>query len=535
MDRWVHQSFAREQFHAAVAKGFRRIIITSPTGGGKSVIIQDIVQDYLDRLEQVVLYLNRKILVDQSARDFVKAGVEFGVRSAGHQDEWEQPLQVASIQTQRRREDSLPLHRASLVVIDEAHMGEMKGKRAKAIIQKHLEMGAVILMVTATPLDMQDMADVLIVAGTNSELRACGALVPAVHYGASEPDFRRIKKVKPGEQLAEEEVSKAIMTKNIFGLVYDKWKQHNPARKPTLGFAPGVAESFKFAKDFWEKGVSTAHIDGEGIWVNGEWYKSDPDARKWLFDQHRDGKVEYIWSCFVMRTGVNLPWVECLQLATIITSLKEYLQIGGRGLRASPATGKQALTVIDHGGHYHRLGSLNQDRQWFLNWTSTAAAGLREMTLREKKCVLCRTPLADDTPKCPNAECGHVNEIEPFRCPKCDRVLNGRNCPCGHVIPVGRRSRMVVQIDGTMEEHVGDLYKPLNHRLAKGEKDLKDWEKCFWKAYKSRSKMTFAQAIGLFAFERDFKEWPSPDFKFMPKYAVDRFRRVCDVPRERLK
>lgn len=531
MERWPHQAFAREQFHAAVAKGYRRIIVTSPTGGGKSVIIEDTVQDYLDDLQQVVLYLNRKILVDQSAKSFVRSGGEFGIRAAGHKDDWELPFQIASIQTQRRRESSMPLHRSGLVVIDEAHMGEMKGKRAKAIIAKHLEQGAAIMMVTATPLDMQDMADFMITAGTNSELRACGALVPAVHYGASEPDFKRVRKTKPDEQLSEAEVSKAIMTVNIFGLVYESWKKKNPERRPTLGFAPGVSESVGFAEDFWRKGHSAAHIDGDKVWVNGEWFKSDPDTRRMVFDRHREGKIEVIWSCYVMREGVNLPWVGCLIFATIVTSLKAYLQMGGRGLRAFP--GKTDLIVIDHGGHYHRLGSLNIDRKWYLDWTSAAAEGLREATIREKKCVVCRAKLPEDSPKC--AECGHVNEIEPYCCPKCDRVLNGRNCPCGYVIPFGRRSRKVVQVDGTMVEHVGDLYRPLDRRIVKAEKDLKDWESCYFRAKKSKSRMTFAQAITLFAMDREWKEWPSPDFKYMPIHVVDRFRRVCDVPRERLR
>lgn len=412
-------------------------------------------------------------------------------------------------------------------------MGEMKGKRAKSIIKKHLEMGAVILMVTATPLDMQDMADVLIQAGTNSELRACGALVPAIHYGASEPDFKALKKKipPPDKQLSEAEVTKAIMTMNIFGLVFDKWKLHNPGQRPTLLFAPGVEQSLGFAKDFWNRGISSAHIDGNAVWVNGEFFETSPTVRKQIFDQHKAGKIQIICSCYVMREGVNLPWVECLIFATIVTSLKSYLQMGGRGLRASPSTGKTHLIVIDHGGHWWRLGSLNIDRKWYLNWTSSAAMGMREELLRSKKCANCSEKLGD-SPKC--EKCGHINEIEPYRCPKCEKILNGRSCGCGHVIPIGRRSRMICQQDGTMVEHFGDLFTPVHKQITQAEADEKKWEKAFYQAKNSKSKMTFAQAIAFFAANNGWK-WPSENFKLMPKYLADKFRRVCDVPRDRLK
>jgi superfamily II DNA or RNA helicase len=47
---------------------------------------------------------------------------------------------------------------------------------------------------------------------------------------------------------------------------------------------------------------------------------------------------------------VNWPWIEHLILAFVAGSLQTYLQIGGRGLRASPETGKTQVIIQDHGG-----------------------------------------------------------------------------------------------------------------------------------------------------------------------------------------
>lgn len=527
--RWDHQIFGVEEFFKAVDTGYKRIILQSPTGAGKWRMIEDIIQRLLNDLHQVAVYLNRKILIDQSAKELVSSNIEFGIRAAGHQDEWEQPLQITSIQTQQRRLETTPIHNAKVAIFDEAHL--MRGKRARAIMKKHIDEGCVILMVTATPLDMQDMADHLIQAGTNSELRKCGALVPFIHYGASEPDFRKIRKVKPDEELSEAEISKAIMTVNIYGLVFDSWKKHNPEQKATILFAPGVSESIGFAKDFWNRGVSTAHMDGENVWVNGQFEKSSPELREKIFNWLKTGKIQIICSCFVLREGVNLPFVECLILATIISSLKSYIQMGGRGGRACPAIQKESCIIIDHGGHWWRLGSLNIDRKWYLNWTSTAAMAMREEQLRSKKCIECRGQLGDG-PKCPH--CGHINEIEPYRCPKCEKILNGRSCGCGFTIPLGRRSRVVVQQDGTMVEHFSDIFTPIHKQITQAEADEKKWEKAFYQAKNSKSKMTFAQAIAFFAANNGWK-WPSENFKLMPKFLADKFRRVADVPRDRLK
>lgn len=529
--RWPHQTRAVRELFEAIDRGFRRIIITSPTGGGKWQIIEDILAVVLGNLDQAIVYLNRKLLIDQTSKDLIESNIEYGIRASGHQDEWEQPLQIASIQTQHRRESSTPIHRAKIAIFDEAHL--MAGKTARKIMKQHLEQGCIIVMVTATPLDMQDLADYLIQAGTNSELRACGAIVPFVHYGPSEPDFRKLRKLKATEELKEHEVSKLIMTRNIFGKVYESWIKHNPYQKPTILFAPGVSESMGFAKDLWHRGVSVAHMDGEMVWCNGKAEKTSTELRKKVFDWMQAGKVQILCSCFVLREGVNLRFIECLILATIINSLKSYIQIGGRGGRACPEVGKKFCTVIDHGGHWWRLGSLNEDRKWYLNWTTAAAKGLREEIIRSKRCKMCTTKLGE-SPKCNN--CGHINEIEPYRCPKCDRIMNSRVCiPCGYTIPIGRRSRMVLQEDGTMVEHYGDMFRPIEKRVADGKDAEAKWENCFWRALKSATKMTFNQAMALFAKDHDFQLWPNRQFKYMPRNEIDFFRRVCDVPRDRLR
>src|SRR5262249_43395625 len=159
--------------------------------------------------------------------------------------------QIASIQTERSRTRRLErdLHKADWVLIDEGHLNH--GPTAQAIMQQHLDDGATIVLVTATPIDMGEICGIktkLIVAGTNSEVGSCGAIVPADHYGPSEPDARKVR--KQVWEYTENDVRKLMMVQGIFGLVLAEWRRLNPQQLPTLLFAPGVPESIWFAEQF---------------------------------------------------------------------------------------------------------------------------------------------------------------------------------------------------------------------------------------------------------------------------------------------
>ena len=509
MERWPHQVFARREFHAAVQRGQRLICITTPTGGGKTFTLGDIVKDYLDRNKRVVLYVNKKMLTTQNTEAMDGLGLEYGVRADGHDTDLGKPFQIASMQTEHSRANRMKsrlLHKADLVAIEECHV--QTGPTAKAIINHHKAEGAAILGITATPLDIGDIYEHLIVAGTNSELRACGALVPAIHYGADEPDLKALKiKETEGENLTEKQAKKAIMTPTIFARVFDWYEKLNPERKPSILFGPGVNESLWFAEQFTKKGIPAAHIDGDDVWINGKFYPSDNDSRKAVADGSRDGSIKVVCNRYVLREGVNWPWIEHMILAYVVGSLQTYLQIGGRGLRASPSTGKTHLIVQDHGGAWWRHGSLNADRHWDLSYTNAIIAGLRGDRFRAKK------------------------ETEPWRCPACAKIMTSAKCQCGFTCPP-KRSRPVVQTDGSLREMTGDIYKP--RRTMKHPNGEQIWERMFWRSRTEKGARTFRAAMALFARENNFA-WPDRNWRFMPRNEIDFYRLVADVPRERLR
>lgn len=519
MTDWPHQIRGVEQTKASIARGERRICLTSPTGGGKSRMACRLIKEALDEVKKVVMYTNRRLMTEQTSGVFEAAGLTHGIRSAGYQDERWCDLQIASIQTEHSRtvrRGQRTLHDADLVIVDEAHLN--KGEAARAILDAHHADGAAIVGLTATPIDLTGMYDTLVVAGTNSELRKCGALVPAIHYGCDEPDLKRIKGLRMGEDLTESQNRMAMgQARNgqadkrlcqMFGRVIEWYEKLNREHRPTILFAPGVAESRWFAEQFCSAGISAAHIDGQEVWINGRLEKTSRQAREDAIGGSQDGSVKVLCNRFVLREGIDAPWLDHGIFACVFGSVQSYLQSGGRLLRAHPSL--DHVTIQDHGGHWWRagLGSLNADRYWDLSLSGAMICGIAEDRLRAKK------------------------DREPVRCPRCGMILTRRVCPCGYEAGTERKSRPVVQSDGTLKEMIGDIYRPRRLYVRPNMQDL--WTKMYWRARNARWDATFRQAEAMFAQENNWC-WPPRTLRFMPLEEDDFWRKVKDVPMDRLR
>jgi superfamily II DNA or RNA helicase len=510
IDLWPHQERAIVEIPRRISIGERRICLTSPTGGGKSVILCLLIKWAVENDFHVVLYTNRRMLIRQLSRVLESYGIEFGVRASGHEDRRERQVQISSLPTENARvlkAEKWKIHghgHKTLVLVDEAHLN--KSGTAEKILAMHYEQGGIIVGVTATPIDLGHLYESLVVAGTPSELRKCGALVPALHVGPDEPDMKHFKaNVKTGE-FSVNDVRKAIKTKCIFASVMENYERLNSDKKPTLLFGPGLNESIWFAEQFRAAGIRAAHIDGDGIWLDGEYNRASPGERDDLVRMVKEGEIAVLCNRFVLREGLDIPEIEHVIAATVMGSLQSWLQSMGRALRACPLSGKTKATIQDHGGHWWRHGSVNMDRVWNLNYTESMISGMRAESLRNKK------------------------EPEPIRCPKCSSIrLSGPVCPqCG--FESSKRSRMVMQMDGTLREHVGDIHKPRVERLKPDTETL--WKSCYYRARNSKTRMTFNQARGLFFHEHHY--YPPSDLPLMPKSEADWYRAVADVPRDRL-
>lgn len=509
MNLWPHQVRALEEIDALIASGSRRICVASPTGGGKTAIASNRMET---SGKPTVFYTNRKMLFAQTSERFTTLGLEHGLRASGYTEDASQAIQLAMMQTeQSAMKKGRQLHAAKEVLVDEAHNNAAAG--CMEIFEKHQSMDAECIQIgfTATPLGIGHAYDDLIVAGTNSELRRCGSHVPAMTYAPDEPDTKLVGKVAIGEgECGIQNKSRMVFAQRVFGRVIETYRILNPEGRPAVLFAPGVAESRWFAETLSENGIPAAHIDGENCWVDGETYPSDPDIRKEIEERTQDGDIKIVCNRFVLREGIDWPFIYHGIFATVFGSLTSYLQAGGRIVRNHESMDE--VCIQDHGGNWWRHGSLNADRNWSLESNDRIEAGVRTESIRENK------------------------EPEPIVCPKCSAVrLSGSSCvTCGYFYE--GRKRPVLQADGSLKAMTNATFRP--RRYAEKSKQIEDsWVGRVEAVRRSKKETvanrTFSQLSASFARDNNWC-YPPKGMVQTPMEDEDWFRPVKDVPRSRL-
>lgn len=505
-----NQVYGLQAINDAVLAGFRDICVTGPTGSGKSRII-------FERIESsgmtTALYTDRRMLFNQISKGLTAHGIDHGLRASGHEPRLLDDIQLAMIQTEASRslKGKRDVHRCRQILVDECHKNA--GDTMQQIVAAHraLVPDAVLIGFTATPLGIGHMFDHLIVAGTVSQMREYGALVKAYTYGPDEPDTKWIGKIVIGEgECGLPNEKRMEFAHRVFGRVVENYRDLNPEQRPALLFAPGVAESKWFAVSLCDAGISAAHIDGECIWIDGEERDNDDDARDELAERSKSGDIKVVCNRFVLREGIDWPWIYHGIFATVFGSLTSYIQAGGRLLRA--CEGKDHCVVQDHGGNWWRHGSLNADREWDLTHTDRIEAGIRADKIREGK------------------------EPEPIVCPKCHACrMSGAECwKCGHRHTKG--CRVVLQRDGSLREMRGDIFKK-RRELSHDQQIENEWSSRVRAIRKSQKEtvqsMTFAQLEATFARDHNWQYAPRT-LPGMPMNEADWFRPIKDVPEEAL-
>ncbi len=409
-----------------------------PTGGGKSLITSSLINLLAAQRGRTIVYNSRRLLTQQAYNNITDDGIDAGTRAAALKDFYDPnaPVQVAQLQTDIARilkQQRWSLHQANLVIIDEAHMN--MAPRPIELMQKYLAQGSFVLGLTGTPVGMSGAYRDIVVAATNSELRQCGAHVPARCFSVHEMDVDKIKKEKNGEY-SEGAIKKELWNQAIVGHIYEDWRRLNPDCGLTLCAAPGIGESIWVAEKFRAKGLRVAHIDCNKVIVNGEVYQNDTKGtvRNQVIKDVKSGMYDILCHCSVIQEGVDIVELRHLILARPYGSLANYIQSVGRVIRSAP--GKSIAIVQDHGGNFVRHGSPNANRDWekLFSMSEKEIASERKKDIQEGK------------------------EKAPIVCVKCGTVrLEGAKCPsCGH--QADPRLRCIVEKDGKLVERIVDEF-----------------------------------------------------------------------------
>lgn len=327
---------AKEDYH---------LLYQLPTGGGKTVIFSEIVNQYLKTRSKKVLVLTHRIELCKQTSAVLS---EFGVRNkvidskAKLDDQKDFDCFVAMVETlnNRLKDNKLDISNIGLVIIDEAHYNSFT-KLFKFFDNSFL------LGVTATPLSsnielpMTDNYNELIVGESIESLIENRFLAEANMFSYN-VGLTSLVVGANGDYTVKS--SEDLYTNNeMLSKLMDAYNEHCNNKK-TLIFNNGINTSLFVFDLFKRAGMPIAHLDNTTTKKERsnilKWFKETPNA--------------ILTSVSILTTGFDEPSVEAIILNRATKSLTLYYQMIGRGSRIFK--NKKSFDVVDLGNNFHRFG-----------------------------------------------------------------------------------------------------------------------------------------------------------------------------------
>jgi superfamily II DNA or RNA helicase len=332
---------------------YKRVLYTLPTGGGKSIIMAEIVKQAIAKGSRVHLVVHRDKLLQQlhdriynllpdTSLGWVKAGKPLSSDAC---------IQLVSIQSWKSRKEYLPP--PNLVIVDEAH----RGRANTYLAHQQAYPNAYHLGVTATPCTLGGAGlrcayDYLVSGPSILELINHGYLAP-IDYKRFDPIIKALGAPGSNGEFQLGQISKKIHPSDYSPALIASYNDY-AAGQPTLVFAIDTFHADQLVIDYCEAGIPA------GAYTSSHSHSHN----KQMLDQYLAGKLLALITVDIFNEGVDLPFVSCLQLARPTNSLRIYLQQIGRVTRYVP--GKTGL-ILDHVDNFIRHGHPLAPRKWTLD------------------------------------------------------------------------------------------------------------------------------------------------------------------------
>jgi DNA repair protein RadD len=442
-------------------RNHKAILITAPTGSGKTCLASFMIKRAAAKGLRAWMIVNRDFLLTQTASALDQAEVSYGYIASGREFNPHKAVQIASIDTLRRRLDRLEGHAPDLVVWDEAHhLAAVSWRAVKDWIDRQTAGNARSVGLSASParLDGRGLGDFfgtmvrgpsvawLIERGFLSGYRAFAPTAPVldgVHTRAGD--------------YARGELAAVMDTDQIAGNIVGTYKEHANGKR-AIYFAVSVEHSKHIAAAFCAAGVAARHLDASSSSMERI------DAAQSL----AAGALSVLINVDLFGEGYDLSSqagqdvsLGCVGLCRPTQSLALHLQQVGRALRPKP----EPAIILDHAGNCMRHGLPDDERDWTL-------AGQRRGNSR------------NPSPDIPIRRCG-----------ECFAVFSPREaCPfCGTICEPSPREVTEVAIDmAEVNRQVLQAQKRGEQRSAKSLEDLQaiaaargykpGWARHIWEA-----------------------------------------------------
>jgi superfamily II DNA or RNA helicase len=328
------RSYQLDLFHktqSAFLQGYRRPLVVSPCGSGKSYLFAEMVRR--TRGEALVL-THRQELKEQHEALFRKLGIA--------------NARVAMILTEANRLGEHPA--PALIVTDEAHLSR-SNSWLKVI--RHYDTWTVGFTATPVRLDGKPLGDVFdtMIEGVDVRwLIEHQNLAPYEYYAPTliETDGLR---TMAGDYVVSD-LEKLMNERAIYGDVIKTYRRFAPGER-TIAYCVSVRHADSTAATFNSAGIRAESISAG----------TPATRRQRILEAFRRGEITVLCNVGIIAEGVSIDEVTCCMLLRPTESVALGVQQMMRCMRYLP--GKTAK-IIDFVGNYTRIGLPDDERMWSL-------------------------------------------------------------------------------------------------------------------------------------------------------------------------
>ncbi|MBU7554463.1 DEAD/DEAH box helicase [Pediococcus ethanolidurans] len=370
-----------QQTRKELANGKNSVLIQSPAGSGKSVIIAEIARLTVKKGGYVLFMVHRKELVEQITDSFKENNVD---------------LSHCTIMTVGRVKNRLgKLPKPTLIITDETH--HSLAKTYRNVYKFYLTTPRIGFSATPWRMNGKGLHDVYesMVKGPSVKwLINNKYLAPFKYYSVNLVNSDKLKKSSTGDY-TNKSMDEAV-GKTIFGDVINTYKKVANGQQAIV-YAHSVEYSQIVADSFNQAGISARHVDA----------KTPSTKREQIMTDFKAGKIKIICNVDLISEGFNVPDCSTIILLRPTASLVLFIQQSMRSMRYK--SGKVA-TIIDHVANYSRFGLPDDDFGWTLDDREKKKSGRKDDAPAIKTCDRCFRVVPAQSKICPF--CGFEFEVE---------------------------------------------------------------------------------------------------------------------------
>jgi len=401
----------------------QNVLCVAPCGYGKTVIFSDIARRVAIAGKRIMVLIDRKQLVRQTAERIKQnTGLsDVGVICAGVQAirNFDSLITVASRQTLMPEIRAGNIKAVDYLILDEAHLACASGGQYAKIFDSLLAMNPAMKQIgfTATPFRMYggniygagQKFSAVDVRLTAKELISNGYILPLKWKPSDSAIIGQLEVVslRASGEYDEAEQAEILLRKTYLREVFLKWKEHCQDRK-TVIFALNIAHAEALAAVFRAESVTA--------WITHSQNESEISTDSAISEFEKN--VGALINVGKLTIGSDIPCMSAIILARRTASPALFFQIVGRGARCFPD--KKDCLIIDMCGNAISHG-IDQDDP-IIREKKQKKSEKKAPEKAVKNCPECRTASRVAAAVC--LVCGHVFKAEKPAIEESDDTVN---------------------------------------------------------------------------------------------------------------